>query len=298
MRPPWFLDIDRAMRLHQSLIAAYGGGVGVRDIGLLQSALANPVEPPLPRRWCSCVNKAERAAEVTAWLHCVQRRHPFGDDRYVRLSTVRLSLKSTTKPRGRPRQETCPRFASRQWPGFEEAQRPPPRWELLRASESGRGRNSVNFGVDPNVERFASLADSRRVRSIRRIPRPSSQFPPPSLLFLHFGRKVPPTSSNPGFIATSGRNATNRVATDGCRPEQHGGGRPANLHCPAARWFVAQTAFAVQLGPDSEGARQRGWWVSPGFSHTYTSVRFSVAKNGGSTGGWPRFFETMFPRAS
>ncbi len=37
-----FLDLDRVMRTHRSLIEAYGGSDGVRDVGLLHSAIAMP----------------------------------------------------------------------------------------------------------------------------------------------------------------------------------------------------------------------------------------------------------------
>lgn len=39
---PLFLDIDRILRVHLSLIERYGGEAGVRDIGLLHSAIAMP----------------------------------------------------------------------------------------------------------------------------------------------------------------------------------------------------------------------------------------------------------------
>jgi death-on-curing protein len=39
---PLFLDIDRVMRIHLSLIERYGGQSGVRDAGLLHSAIATP----------------------------------------------------------------------------------------------------------------------------------------------------------------------------------------------------------------------------------------------------------------
>ena len=68
--------------------------------------LATPVHPPLPRQWRSWVNKAESDREVNALRHCIQRGLPFGDERWLKSSTVRLSLESTTRPRGRPRKET------------------------------------------------------------------------------------------------------------------------------------------------------------------------------------------------
>lgn len=39
---PLFLDIDRVLRIHQSLLDHYGGESGVRDIGLLHSSIAMP----------------------------------------------------------------------------------------------------------------------------------------------------------------------------------------------------------------------------------------------------------------
>ena len=42
MLQPWFLDIDHTMRLHRSLIETYGGSEGIREVGLLHSALAMP----------------------------------------------------------------------------------------------------------------------------------------------------------------------------------------------------------------------------------------------------------------
>ena len=42
MLQPWFLDIDHTMRLHQNLIETYGGSEGIRDVGLLDSAIAMP----------------------------------------------------------------------------------------------------------------------------------------------------------------------------------------------------------------------------------------------------------------
>ena len=42
MTAPLFLDIDLVLRLHVDLIDKYGGSMGVRDVGLLQSAIAMP----------------------------------------------------------------------------------------------------------------------------------------------------------------------------------------------------------------------------------------------------------------
>lgn len=40
---PLFLDIDRVLRTHLSLIERYGGEEGVRDIGLLHSAIIREI---------------------------------------------------------------------------------------------------------------------------------------------------------------------------------------------------------------------------------------------------------------
>ena len=42
MLQPWFLDINHTMRLHRNLIEVYGGSEGIRDVGLLHSAIAMP----------------------------------------------------------------------------------------------------------------------------------------------------------------------------------------------------------------------------------------------------------------
>ena len=40
--PTLFLDTERVLRIHLSMIERYGGQEGVRDIGLLHSAIAMP----------------------------------------------------------------------------------------------------------------------------------------------------------------------------------------------------------------------------------------------------------------
>lgn len=42
MAEPLFLDMDRVMRLHRSLIEHYGGIDGTRDVHLLHSAISQP----------------------------------------------------------------------------------------------------------------------------------------------------------------------------------------------------------------------------------------------------------------
>ncbi len=68
--------------------------------------LAIPDDPPLPRTWRSWVNRPETDAEVKAVRTCIRRGLPFGDDRWVKSSAVRLGLECTTRPRGRPRKKS------------------------------------------------------------------------------------------------------------------------------------------------------------------------------------------------
>lgn len=65
--------------------------------------LITPDDPPLPRQWRSLVNKPQTQAEVDAIRTCIHRGCPFGDDRWVKNSVVRLGLESTVRPRGRPK---------------------------------------------------------------------------------------------------------------------------------------------------------------------------------------------------
>jgi hypothetical protein len=51
------------------------------------------------------VNHPETEAELKALRSCIQRGLPFGDDRWIKRSVVRLSLETTTRPRGKPRKE-------------------------------------------------------------------------------------------------------------------------------------------------------------------------------------------------
>jgi len=74
MLPPRFLTVDEILDLHADQIRRYGGSPGVRDRGLLDSALAMPsqgfggqyVHPDLP-------------AMAAAYLYHLVRNHPFVD---------------------------------------------------------------------------------------------------------------------------------------------------------------------------------------------------------------------------
>jgi death on curing protein len=69
-----FLDMDRVMRAHRSLIEAYGGSDGLRDAGLLHSAIAMP-QASFGGEYLH-KDLYEMAA---AYLYHVVQNHPFLD---------------------------------------------------------------------------------------------------------------------------------------------------------------------------------------------------------------------------
>lgn len=74
METPQFLDIEQVMRLHASMIENYGGLDGMREAGLLQSAVA------MPQMTCGghflCSDIFDMAA---AYLFHIVQNHPFLD---------------------------------------------------------------------------------------------------------------------------------------------------------------------------------------------------------------------------
>ncbi|MBX7074300.1 MAG: type II toxin-antitoxin system death-on-curing family toxin [Pirellulales bacterium] len=74
MDTPCFLDMDRVMRVHRSLIEVYGGIGGVRDAGLLLSAIAMPQASFGGE--CLHSDLYEMAA---AYLYHIVQNHPFLD---------------------------------------------------------------------------------------------------------------------------------------------------------------------------------------------------------------------------
>jgi death on curing protein len=71
---PTFLSLDEVLALHADQISRYGGDTGVRDLALLQSALAMP-QARFGGEWLH-PSLAEMAA---AYLFHVVRNHPFVD---------------------------------------------------------------------------------------------------------------------------------------------------------------------------------------------------------------------------
>jgi len=71
---PIFLDLERILRIHGSMIERYGGTDGIRDTGILRSAVAAPEASFAGRRLHSDV--CEMAA---AYLYHIVQNHPFID---------------------------------------------------------------------------------------------------------------------------------------------------------------------------------------------------------------------------
>ncbi len=71
---PTFLTLDEVLAIHRAQIARYGGSEGVRDWGLLQSAIAMPAAT-FGGQFLHC-DLCEMAA---AYLFHVVQNHPFID---------------------------------------------------------------------------------------------------------------------------------------------------------------------------------------------------------------------------
>ncbi len=71
IEPVW-LDAQVALAIHDRQLAEHGGGTGVRDKGLLESALGRPVN-----RWVYGEN--DFAVLAAAYAFCMARNHPFID---------------------------------------------------------------------------------------------------------------------------------------------------------------------------------------------------------------------------
>ncbi|HNR30805.1 MAG TPA: type II toxin-antitoxin system death-on-curing family toxin [Candidatus Hydrogenedentes bacterium] len=71
---PLFLSLDEVLFFHREQIARYGGTEGVRDLGLLQSALAQP-QAMLGGEYLH----ADTFEMAAAYLFHIVRNHPFVD---------------------------------------------------------------------------------------------------------------------------------------------------------------------------------------------------------------------------
>ena len=71
-REPLWLALDIALAIHDRQLSEHGGLSGVRDQGMLESALARPVN-----QWAYGEDDLARLA--AAYAFGVARNHPFGD---------------------------------------------------------------------------------------------------------------------------------------------------------------------------------------------------------------------------
>lgn len=71
---PLFLQLEQVLRTHSSLIEQYGGADGVRDLGLLQSALAMP-----QASFGGQLLHSDLFEMAAAYLYHIVQNHPFID---------------------------------------------------------------------------------------------------------------------------------------------------------------------------------------------------------------------------
>jgi len=71
---PVRLDVKIALAVHDRQLAEHGGGAGIRDEALLESALARPVN-----RWAYGEEEEDLAALAAAYAFGIARNHPFVD---------------------------------------------------------------------------------------------------------------------------------------------------------------------------------------------------------------------------
>jgi death-on-curing protein len=71
---PLILTLDEVLAIHENQIARYGGAPGIRDMGLLMSALSQPVATFGGR-----FLHADVYEMAAAYLFHIVRNHPFAD---------------------------------------------------------------------------------------------------------------------------------------------------------------------------------------------------------------------------
>jgi death-on-curing protein len=72
MTEPEWLDTDIVLDIHAEQLALFGGGDGMRDLGLLESALARPLNK-------FAYGETDIAALAAAYAFGIARNHPFVD---------------------------------------------------------------------------------------------------------------------------------------------------------------------------------------------------------------------------
>ncbi len=74
IREPVWISLDLAQAIHERQLAEHGGGSGLRDRGLLESALARPQQ-----QFAYGGRTVDLPALAAAYAHGIARNHPFVD---------------------------------------------------------------------------------------------------------------------------------------------------------------------------------------------------------------------------
>jgi death on curing protein len=69
---PVWIETELVLAIHDRQLAEHGGGVGIRDAGALESALARPIN-----KWS--YGEERLAALAAAYAFAIARNHPFVD---------------------------------------------------------------------------------------------------------------------------------------------------------------------------------------------------------------------------
>lgn len=97
MQNPEFIDIELAVAIHEDLIDTFGGSLGIRDKGLLESALAQPQASFFGNLLHSTIEE-----QAAAYLYHICKNHPFVDgnkrtalgvtETFLRINSYELSI--------------------------------------------------------------------------------------------------------------------------------------------------------------------------------------------------------------
>jgi death-on-curing protein len=83
---PRWLDLNIVLDIHAELLALFGGPDGVRDLGLLESALGRPLNK-------FAYGETDLAALAAAYAFGIARNHPFVDgDKRVAFASIIVFL--------------------------------------------------------------------------------------------------------------------------------------------------------------------------------------------------------------
>ena len=74
MQEPFWISLEAAVAFHERQLAEHSGGVGVRDIGLLESALAKP-----QNLFSYSDGQVDVAAMAASYAYGIATNHPFID---------------------------------------------------------------------------------------------------------------------------------------------------------------------------------------------------------------------------